>query len=376
LIIGAPGLAITGFLLFVPNWFIDTGNPALQLTIFGYYLLFICAFRFFYGFLLTPFQAWLPEITDEDERPLVSSMQNTANWIANGMGVVVGFVTPLLFVTSPSPGISSLGFTIVLAFGIITILFYLPSIALVREKPDIVIPKRSLREETNIVLRNRTYVRWMLIVGFLSFGLSAITTQVVGYAENALLLTSIETLLPPAIALLISIMVFLYLWIKVIRNIGKGKSMLYGMVILAVLLSLTAVMAYLSSIISNVIVATFYFVPLAACMAVYYIMSYVVPADIAHVDELVTGESRAGIYEGFKSVPLNLFQAAATLLLGWFMQFSVDTTGSELFGYLWWGPIFAPFLIIAALILRGTDIDPKIEALISEAITPEEAVTE
>ncbi|MHA2214174.1 MAG: MFS transporter, partial [Candidatus Thorarchaeota archaeon] len=375
-IIGAPGLAITGFLLFVPNWFIDTGNPALQLTIFGYYLLFICAFRFFYGFLLTPFQAWLPEITDEDERPLVSSMQNTANWIANGMGVVVGFVTPLLFVTSPSPGISSLGFTIVLAFGIITILFYLPSIALVREKPDIVIPKRSLREETNIVLRNRTYVRWMLIVGFLSFGLSAITTQVVGYAENALLLTSIETLLPPAIALLISIMVFLYLWIKVIRNIGKGKSMLYGMVILAVLLSLTAVMAYLSSIISNVIVATFYFVPLAACMAVYYIMSYVVPADIAHVDELVTGESRAGNYEGFKSVPLNLFQAAATLLLGWFMQFSVDTTGSELFGYLWWGPIFAPFLIIAALILRGTDIDPKIEALISEAITPEEAVTE
>jgi Na+/melibiose symporter-like transporter len=183
-------------------------------------------------------------------------------------------------------------------------------------------------------------------------------------------------LLPPALALLISIMVFLYLWIKVIQKKGKGKSMFSGMVVLAVLLSLTPVMAYLASIMPNTVVATIYFVPIAACMAVYYIMSYVVPADIAQVDELVTGESRAGIYEGFKSVPLNLFQAAATLLLGWFMQFSVDFTGSELFGYLWWGPIFAPFLIIAALILRGTDIDPKIKALISEAMEPEETISE
>jgi GPH family glycoside/pentoside/hexuronide:cation symporter len=376
IVIGAPGLAITGLLLFVPNWFIDTGNPALELTIFGYYLLFLCAFRFFYGLLLTPFQAWLPEITDEDERPLVSSMQNTANWVANGLGVVVSFLTTLFFVESPTPGLTSLGFTIVLSFAIITVLFYLPSIALIREKPDIVIPRRSIREETRIVLKNPTYVRWMLIVGFLSFGLSAITAQVVGYAENALLLTSFETLLPPALALLVSLMVFLYLWIKAIQKSGKGKSMLFGMVMLAILLSLTPVMSYLASILPNSLVATVYFVPIAACMAVYYIMSYVVPADIAQVDELVTGESRAGIYEGFKSLPLNLFQAAATLLLGWFMQFSVDFTGSELFGYLWWGPIFAPFLIIAAIILRGTDIDPKIESLISVAMESEEAVSE
>lgn len=374
-IIGAPGLAITGFLVFVPNWFIDTADLSLQYVVFGYYLLFICAFKFFYAFLLTAFQAWMPEITEEDERPLVSSMQNTANWIANGLGVVIGFVTPLFFIAVP-PGLSSIGFMIVLVFSIITVLFYLPSIAFIREKPDIVLPKRSMREETQTVLKNPIYVKWVLIVGFLSFSFSAITTQIVGYAQSVLLLTSMELLLPPAIGLLVSIIIFLYIWIKMIGRVGKGRLMFYSLILLAILMAMTPVVGWLAGVISNVVVAFFYFIPLAACMAVYYLMSYIVPADIAHVDELETGKSRAGMYEGFKGVPLNMFQATTAVLLGWFMSFSVASTGNELFGYLWWGPLFAPFLLIAAWILRRTNIDPDFESLkaqtkITEAPEPE-----
>jgi len=373
-IIGAPGLALTGVLLFVPNWFLNTADPSLELVVFGYYLLFICSFKFFYAFLLTAFQAWMPEITDEDERPLVSSMQNTANWVANGLGVLVGFVTPLLFVAGPPPGLSSMGFTIVIAFAIITILFYLPSIAFVREKPDIMPPKRSMREETTTVLQNKVYVRWILVVGFLSFSFSAITSQVVGFAQEVLLLTTMETLLPPAIGLLISIIVFLYVWIKMIARTGKGRLMFYSLILLALLIALTPVVGAAVGLVSNVIVAFVYFIPLAACMAVYYLMSYIVPADIAHVDELVSGKSRAGIYEGFKGVPLNIFQAASAILLGWFMEYSVQTTASTLFGYLWWGPFFAPFLLVAAYILRYTDIDPDFETL--KAQVPSDAQPE
>ncbi|MFW9918776.1 MAG: MFS transporter [Candidatus Thorarchaeota archaeon] len=368
--IGAPGLAITGFLVFVPNWFLDTatyaadpaGNVGLGWIIFGYYLLCICAFKFFYAFLLTAFQAWMPEITTEDERPLVSSMQNTANWIANGLGVVIGFITPVLFIGA-TPGLSSLGLMIVLIFALITVLFYLPSIFLIREKEGIVIPQRSIREETKTVLRNDVYVKWFFVVGFLSFSFSAITSQIVGYAQEILLLTSLETLLPPALALLASIMIFLYIWIKLVAKVGKGKSMYLSLFVLAILLCLTPFLGALIGPLSNVIVATLYFIPLAATMAVYYLMSYIVPADIAHVDELQTGQSRAGIYEGFKGVPLNMFQAVSAVLLGWFMDLSEITTGTTEFGYLWWGPFFAPFLIIAALILRKTNIDPDFEEL-------------
>ena len=58
-----------------------------------------------------------------------------------------------------------------------------------------------------------------------------------------------------------------------------------------------------------------------------------------------------------------MFQAVSAFLLGWFMDYSVLSTGDTIFGYLWWGPFFAPFLVIAALILRKTDIDPDFEKL-------------
>ncbi|MFW9803020.1 MAG: MFS transporter [Candidatus Thorarchaeota archaeon] len=366
--IGAPALTLTGFLLFVPNWFINVADPSLELIVFGYYLFFVCTFRFFYGFLLTPFQSWMPEITEEDERPLVSSMQNTANWVANGLGVVLGFVTPLLFAPAPAPpGLSSMGFMLILMVAVITVLFYLPSIAVVREKPGLIPTRRSLSEETRTVLQNNVYVRWFIIVGFLSFSLTAITTQIVGYAQSVLMLTTWDTLLPPAIGLLISVITFLYIWTRILGKTGKGRLLMYALIILAFLLALTPVLGILAGAVSNVVVALFYFIPLAACMAVYYLMSYIVPADIAHVDQLKTGMGRAGIYEGFKSVPLNVFQAAAVTLLGFFMEYSVITTGVELMGYLWWGPVFAPFLLVAAWILRSTNIDPDFEALKQEA---------
>lgn len=362
-ILGAPGLAVTGFLLFVPNWFLNTADPTIELSVFGYYLLFLCSFKFFYAFLLTAFQAWMPEITTEDERPLVSSMQNTANWIANGLGVVLGFITPLLFVTEPLPGLSTIGLVMILAFCGITILFYLPSIVWIREPDGLVIPERNMIAETRTVLENRTYVGWMLVVGFLSFSFSAVTAQIVGFAQEVLLLDTLGKLLPPAMALLVSIMVFLYIWIKAIGRFGKGRTTIVSMIVLAIILAIIPWIAEIGRNSDAVLVATFLFVPLAACMAVYYLMSYIVPADIVHVDSLTSGVDRAGMYEGFKGVPLNMFQAASSLFLGWFMAETVATTGSNVFGLTWWGPIFAPFLIIAAAILYFVDIDPDFETL-------------
>ena len=101
-------------------------------------------------------------------------------------------------------------------------------------------------------------------------------------------------------------------------------------------------------------------------MSIYYLMSYVVPADIAQVDEIVTGENRSGIYTGFVGVPLNLFQALSSVLLGALIELSVIFSGSELLGFMWWGPVYAPFVLAAAFVLRHTDIDPDFDALRQE----------
>jgi GPH family glycoside/pentoside/hexuronide:cation symporter len=362
-IIGTPGIVVTAFLLFVPNWFLDTGNPAIELILFTYYIIFLCLFKFFYAFTMTAHQAWLPEITDEAERPLVSGFMNTFNFAADSAGGIMGIMTPLLFVEGPPEVLSDTGLNLLLLFCGITLLFMLPSMLVIRAKQGIIPIERSLKEETKIAIGNRTFIRWTLVVGFLSFTLIAINQSLVGFLQQVMLLDSIEALAPAALAMLGSTIVFFYIWLTGIRRLGKRKSLIIGLVVLAVFTPLTPFLQGIGSVIGNTLAAVLFFVPIGTGMAIYYLMSYVVPADIAQVDEIITGESRSGIYTGFIGVPLNMFQAASSLLLGGVMQLSVILTGAELAGLMWWGPIFAPFLLIAAFILRYTDIDPDFEAL-------------
>jgi GPH family glycoside/pentoside/hexuronide:cation symporter len=349
-VIGTPGIVVSGFLLFVPNWFFDIGNESSQLLLFAYYLILLCSFKFFYAFTMTAHQAWLPEITHEEERPLVSGLMNTFNFAADSGGAILGFMTPLLFVVGPPQVLSSTGLILLILFCGTAILFMLPSMLAIRERSDIVAVKRSLREETGIAVRNHTFIGWTLAVGFLSFTFIAITQQMVGFIQQVLLLDTIEALVPPALAMLGSTVVFFYLWLAVIRRIGKKKSLMMGLALLAVLTPLTPFLRGIGGVIGYTVASFLFFAPLGAGMAIYYLMSYIVPADIAQVDEIVTGESRAGIYAGFIGVPLNVFQA-------------VVMTGDELWGLMWWGPFFAPFLVIAAFILYFINIDPDFEFL-------------
>ena len=179
-------------------------------------------------------------------------------------------------------------------------------------------------------------------------------------------LDSIGALAPAALAMLGSTIVFFYIWLTGIRRLGKRRSLIIGLLLLAVFTPITPILRTLGSVIGYTLAATLFFIPIGAGMAIYYLMSYIVPADIVQVDEILTGESRSGIYTGFIGVPLNVFQAASSLVLGGVMELSVILTGSELAGLMWWGPVFAPFLLIAAFILRYIDIDPDFEKIKQE----------
>ena len=233
----------------------------------------------------------------------------------------------------------------------------------IRAKPGIAPIERSLRDETRVAVGNRTFIRWTLVVGFLSFTLIAINQSLVGFLQQVMFLNSIEALAPAALAMLGSTIVFFYVWLTGIRKLGKRRSLIIGLLVLFAFTPLTPFLRNIGAVIGYTLAAILFFIPIGTGMAIYYLMSYVVPADIAQVDEIVTGESRSGIYTGFIGVPLNMFQAASSVLLGGVMQLSVILTGTELAGLMWWGPVFAPFLLIAAFILRYTDIDPDFEAL-------------
>ncbi len=362
-ILGTPGIVVSAFLIFVPDWFLDTANPALEVTLFLYYTVFLCLFKFFYAFVMTAHQAWLPEITDESERPLVSGLMNTFNFTGDTTGGIMGFMTTLLFIEGPPDRLSQFGLTLLLIFCGLTLLFMLPSMTVIRAKPGIEPIERDLREETKVAVGNQTFLRWSIVVGLLSFTLIAISQSLVGFLQQVMFLSSMEALLPAALAMLISTMVFFYIWLTGIRRLGKKKSLFIGIALLLIFLPLTPVLRSIGTIIGYTLAATLFFIPIGAGMSIYYLLSYVVPADIAQVDEIVTGETRSGIYAGFIGVPLNIFQALSSVLLGGIMELSVIFSGSELIGFMLWGPIFALILPIALFILRNTDIDPDFDAL-------------
>jgi len=363
--VGAPGLAISAFFIFVPYWFIWPSpqprlDPIYQNLMFLYYIITVCVFKFFYAFLLTAYQAWLPEITTPEERPVVAAMQNTANWVGDGAGLVLSFMTGLLFAGG---FLTDLGFAIVFTSCLLEFLLYLPAVIFIRERPDIVVPKRFLIHETLTVLKNRNYVGWFMAVGFWSLTLSTVTNIIVPMAQHGLQLDTTELMIA-ALILLVCIFIMLYVWSYIANRFGKGRTLTLALLLLACILPFSAVVG-LPSLIPKFGQVILFVVPLASCIAAMFMMRYVGTADIARVDELMTGESRAGMYEGFLGVPLNVFQAIGSTFLGWLLLILEVTPGVAYpnYGLFWWGPIFAPFLVISAIILHFVNLDPDFEAL-------------
>jgi len=359
-IIGAPGLAITAFLIFIPQTFIPASpNPradlAYQNLMFTYYVVFVSLFKFFYAFLLTAYQAWLPEISEPEERPTISAIQNTASQIGTAAGVVLGFVSALLFAGG---ALTSLGLIMLAAACLLEFLLFLPTIAFIHERPDIVIPKRSLFRETATILRNPNYVGWFMTIGFWSISLSAVTSAMVQMVQYGLGLPTTQLIIA-ALALFMSIFVMLYVWGRIGKRLGHKRTLQIALLLLACVLPFTVVLPPSFPLV--ILLA----IPIGAAIACMYLMRYVGTADIARADELLSGESRAGMYEGFYGVPLNLFQAIGVQFLGIILLVGevYPPQSYPNIGIFWWGPLFAPYLVVAALILGMITIDFDFKAL-------------
>jgi GPH family glycoside/pentoside/hexuronide:cation symporter len=202
-----------------------------------------------------------------------------------------------------------------------------------------------------------------MVVGFYSAALAVTIKIIVPMLEHGLQLGTIE-LISVAGIFIIGILVLLYVWAYFVKRLGKRRTLTLGLAILATILPFTAVIG-LPILGPALIQLVVWAIPFAAAMAVIYMMRYVVLADIAQKDEIDSGEGRAGVYEGFQGVPLNIFQAVGVALLGWILlvlQVSPPPDPVN-FGFFWWGPIYAIFVVISIIILQFTDIDPEFSEL-------------
>ncbi|MFW9923042.1 MAG: MFS transporter [Candidatus Thorarchaeota archaeon] len=347
---GAPLLALSFVMLFLPNLLIPGAGTY---GIFAWLLIWNGFFNLFYGYLLTPYQSWMTEITTENDRLLTSGLQNVTNVTSTLLGTGFAFLLPGLLNLegglTTKTSLILLG--IVLAFAIIEVVMFIPSLLMIKEEP-VERKERNLIREFKVVLTNKNYVFWFMAQGVYSMGLTLITSLVLVFADSILGLNSILQTIVFGLAIFVTLMLCFLAWGKIANKIGKKWSLIIGFGFLILILPFSLLFKILPA--SWIEYAGYiYGFMIGVGLSAPYLFPYAIVADIADKDERTTGESRAGMYNGFNSIPLNIFQALALLLVG-----VIDKGDAYINRLYWFGPIAAAFIVCAIPILYFGNFDP------------------
>jgi len=347
IIVFAPILAISTIFLLLPALMIDLTDKK---TLFIWMLVWEIIFRMSYS-VTTPYQAWMAEVFPIEERPKVSQFQNLFNWIGNAIMAIFS----LLILTKYIDAIEAEDVNIaipydflipIIFFGIlIIILFYYIAFKIPTE-PEYPI-ESNLKQNLKTIIKNRNFMLVVLMVGISGLGWSMISTGMLKYLNDALNLGTLDYMIA-AICLVLTIFIFLYMWRRSIEKSGKKKTLLTVFLLAAVSLPIT--LLCLIPMDSYLIIGIIFIIVVATSLAGWYLFPYILYADIAEDDEKSTGELKAGIYAGFPSIILNIFQAAGAFLIGVIFSLpNISPTGdfSYSIGLVIFGPIVSVVLLIS-----------------------------
>ena len=184
------------------------------------------------------------------------------------------------------------------------------------------------------------------MAGISSFAWSIITTVMLTFVEIVLGLRGLIYYIV-AVFLIIGFIIFLYVWRRLIQTKGKKQTLLYLFIFAIVLLPTTLI--GMIPLAANAIFGTIFILIIAAVLSGWNLFPYIYMADLAEDDEKRTGQLKAGIYAGFPSILLNIFQAFGPLVIGVILSLQDITVGSSTysFGLVLWGPICSLILIVA-----------------------------
>ncbi|MFX0075426.1 MAG: MFS transporter, partial [Candidatus Hermodarchaeota archaeon] len=350
LIIFGPLLGISFIFLLLPALVLPDMND--QNSLFLWLLIWDIVFRFCYA-VTTPYQAWMAEVFPASERPEVSQVQNTFNFIGNGLMAVTTLLvfTDVFDKVAANPNVIPIEFLIiVLAFGIIAISLFIVIVLVMPTEQKYEI-KSNLWENLKNTVKNKNYMKVVFMQGLSGFGWSIISTVMLTYTETVLALSGTDYLIV-AVCFLLSIFVFLYFWRKRIEKAGKKQTLLLIFLIAVFFLPIT--LLGLVEAIPALVLGIIFIIGVGLILGGWYLFPYIIYADLAEDDEKETGDLKAGVYTGFPSIILNIFQAIGVFLLGVILELRNIYVRSNFFsfGLVIWGPICSLILLIAYLFTR------------------------
>lgn len=343
IILITPILGISFILLLLPALFLPdlTDKSAL----FSWLLVWEIVFRLSYG-MTTPYQSWTAEQFKVSDRPMVSQLQNTFNFIGNGVMALFTLLilTGVFQKIQKNPNVIPPEFLIpTILFGVIVIALYYLLVILMPIEPEFKIDS-SLLTNLKTIVKNKNYVLTTLMRGITGIALSMTVTIMLTYAIVVLRLSGTDFIII-AVFLLLCIFVFLYIWRKLIQKKGKKQTLLYVFIFGIVFLPIT--LLGLIPMDSYLILGIIFITGIAALLGGWFLFPYILDADMAEDDEKSTGELKAGIYTGFPSILLNIFQAVGVFFLGIIVSLRNIRVGTASFsiGLIIWGPICSIILL-------------------------------
>jgi Na+/melibiose symporter-like transporter len=314
-------------------------------------------FRFSYA-VTTPYQAWMAEEFPIEERPKVSQFQNTFNYIGNGIMalfsllILTGYIDDLKNdITTPIP--LDVLLPILISSILTVILFFVVALKMPTE-PHYEIKSNPI-DNIKTIVKNKNFMLIVLMVGISGLGWSMITTSMLTFLEEVLDMGGTDYIIA-AVALLLTIFVFLYLWRRSIQNLGKKKTLLY--VFLAAVIFLPISLLGLVPMQNYLIIGIIFIVGIGAILGGWFLFPYIVYADVAEDDEKLTGELKAGIYSGFPSIILNIFQAGGAFFIGAILSLPdlvrhyVSPSYSFSIGLIIFGPVVSVILLVSYFYTR------------------------
>lgn len=354
ILILAPLLGISFIFLLLPGFFLPDLSD--KNALFGWLLVWDIIFRMSYS-VTTPYQAWMAEQFPVGERPKVSQIQNIFGYLGNA---IMMFFTLFILMRefdniALTPELTPILVSVpVLIFGLLVIIFYLFIAFTMPTEPNFEIESmESTNLITNLItiIKNKNYFFIVLMAGISSFAWSIITTVMLTFIEIVLRLSGLIYYLV-AVFLIIGFVIFLYVWRRLIQTKGKKQTLLYLFIFAIILLPTTLI--GMIPLAANVIFGTIFILIIAAVLSGWNLFPYIYMADLAEDDEKRTGQLKAGIYAGFPSILLNIFQAFGPLVIGAILSLQDITVGALTysFGLVLWGPICSLILIVAYLFTK------------------------
>jgi len=343
----APISVISFVALLVPGLFLPNPSKSILLV---WLIIWDVLFEMAYA-VTTPYGAWMAELFTVEERPKTSQIQNIFNFIGNAAMAIFTFLVFTNFTSQlkENPGVlppiypiyvrTCFIFASIFIASFYLCIFLMPTEAPPKNPPNLI---KNLKN----IWHNKNYLLVVLMQGIASLAWVTATTVMLNYTQIVLAFGTLQYILAGA-TLLVGIVIFLYVWRKIIVRTGKKQGLLILFIAAALILycSVLGIIPFSSTLVFGLL----FVAGIAFSLAGWFLLSSIWYADLAEDDAIKTEDLKAGLYVGFPSIVLNLFQAVGTFILGLIVSLPNIAVGTLTFsrGYLLWGPICSAFLLLA-----------------------------